>query len=321
MKIFELEENKSYTVALLVKAVTPRETKQKKPYLSIEFYDGMTSIMGNYWDWGGTKIPETNAILNVEAQVTSWQGTKQLNVKSLSTNTELHLADFLPSAGLDVREVYKEAYCLMSDIDDSFLRQLCLAILEETQERWLVAPAAIAVHHAYVAGTMIHCLSTAKLARVMAIATAGANVAMATAGGFLHDVGKLFGYDINGIVCEMTDEGMLYEHSFIGAEFVGNFAEEHGMADEMYNEAKLQMLRHIILSHHGSLEHGATITPVSMEAHIVHHADAVDSAAESIRAASAKISNSKFSEKIWALNNRPHLTTDYVQAVMGGSAK
>ena len=53
-----------------------------------------------------------------------------------------------------------------------------------------------------------------------------------------------------------------------------------------------------------------------MEAHIVHHADAVDSVTEMIRDASKKVSKSKWTDKIYPLNNRPHLTPEYVQVVM-----
>jgi 3'-5' exoribonuclease len=316
MKLKELEVGKSCVIPLVVLSTTARETKAKKPYLALELYDGTDKISGNYWDWGGKAIPDKNTILNVSAQVTEWQGAKQLNINGLTTNTELHISAFMPASGLDIMEVYQDACILASEIKDELLKALCEGVLEDLKELWLTAPAANGIHHAYAAGTLIHSLSVAQIARAVAQTVPGANVDLATAGGLLHDIGKLFGYRINGIVCEMTDEGKLYDHLFMGAEFIGNHAENLKLLTDTTAEAKIEMLRHIILSHHGTQEHGAVVAPVSMEAHIVFHADAVDALAEMIRDASKKVTGVKWTDRIWALDNKPHLTSEYVHGVM-----
>lgn len=314
MKIKELEVGCLVDIVLVVKSATARETKAKKPYLSLEFYDGVDTISGNYWDWGGTNIPAKNAVLNVKAQVTEWQGTKQLNVKTMSTNTEIPLSAFAPSSGLDVNAIYRDAYALMSDVKDDFLKDLALSILEELQEAWLTVPGAKGIHHAYVAGTLIHSYSVARLSKHIAEQVPGANVDLCTVGGMLHDLGKLYTYKLNGVSIDMTDYGMMYGHLFMGAEFIANYADNHFTIDAM-NVRKLAMLRHIILSHHGKLEHEAVTVPLSIEAHIVYHADSIDAAAEQIRASSAKVGNVQWTDRIWALENKPHLTTQYVQKV------
>lgn len=315
MKIRELEVNQVVTIPLVVKSATARETKAKKPYLSMEFYDGTDTINGNYWDWGGQNIPPKNAVLDVRAQVTEWQGTKQLNIKGMTTNTTIPLLEFMPSSGNDIAETYKNAYALMSDVKDDFLRDLALSVLEELQDAWLTVPGAKGVHHAYTAGTLIHSYSVARIAKAIAECTPGANVDLCIVGGMLHDVGKLYTYVVDGITIEMTDEGMLYDHIFMGAEFIGNYADNHYKLDELCM-LKLEMLRHIILSHHGKLEYGAVVTPMSIEAHIVCHADGVDAAAEQVREQSTKVGHVKFTDRIWTLENRPHMTTQYVQEVM-----
>ena len=315
MKINELEVGRLVDIVLVAKSATVRETKAKKPYLSLEFYDGVDTISGNYWDWGGINIPAKNTVLNIKAQVTEWQGTKQLNVKKMSTNTEISLSAFAPSSGLDVGAVYKDAYALMSEVKDDFLRCLTLGMLEELQEAWLTVPGAKDIHHAYTAGTLIHSYSVARLAKALAEKIPGANVDLCTVGGMLHDIGKLYTYTLNGVCIDMTDVGMMYEHLFMGAEFVGNYADNHLTMDDL-NTKKLAMLRHIILSHHGRLEYGAVTVPLSIEAHIVYHADALDAAAEQIRTSSAKVGNMKWTDRIWALENKPHLTTQYVAEVM-----
>lgn len=315
MKIRELEVNQIVTITLVVKSASARETKAKKPYLQLEFFDGVDTISGNYWDWGGTNIPQANAVLDVKAQVTEWQGAKQLNVRGMTTNTEVPLSDFAPSSGIDANEVYSNAYALITEVKDDFLRSITLAVFEELHDKWLTVPGAKGVHHAYTAGTLIHSYSVACIAKAIAEHTPGANVDLCVVGGMLHDIGKLYTYKLNGVAIDMTDEGMLYDHIFMGAEFIGNYADNHYMMDETCM-LKLKMLRHIILAHHGRLEYGSVIVPLSIEAHIVYHADAIDAAAEQVRSQSAKVGNAKWTGRIWSLENRPHLTTQYVAEVM-----
>lgn len=320
MKIRELEVNQIVTITLVVKSASARETKAKKPYLQLEFFDGVDTISGNYWDWGGTNIPQANVVLDVKAQVTEWQGAKQLNVKGMTTNTEVPLSDFAPSSGIDANEVYSNAYALITEVKDDFLRSITLAVLEELNDKWLTVPGAKGVHHAYTAGTLIHSYSVACIAKAIAEHTPGANVDLCTVGGMLHDIGKLYTYKLNGVVIDMTDEGMMYDHIFMGAEFIGNYADNHYMMDETCM-LKLEMLRHIILAHHGRLEYGSVTVPLSIEAHIVYHADAIDAAAEQVRSQSAKVGNAKWTDRIWPLENRPHLTTQYVAEAMKPSTE
>lgn len=315
MKIRDLNLNEQVTIVLLVKSATARETKAKKPYLFLEFTDGTDTISGNYWDWAGHNIPAKNTVLNVRAQVTEWQGNKQLNIKGLTTNTDVPVTDFMPSSNNDIGETYMNAYALVADVQDEFLRDLALSILEELQDKWLTVPGARGIHHAYVAGTLIHSYSVACISKAIAECVPGANVDLCVIGGFLHDLGKLYTYKMDGVTIDMTDEGMLYDHLHMGAEFVGNYADNHYAMDPIC-EAKIEMLRHIILSHHGRQEYGAVVVPMSLEAHIVHHADYLDAAAEQIRDQSAKVGMSKWTDKIWALENRPHLTTQYVAEMM-----
>lgn len=317
MKIKDLHINDITEITLVVVSAIARETRAKKPYLALELFDGVEKISGNYWDWTTNKIPEVNTILDVKVQVTEWQGVKQLNIHSMKVNTQLHLADFSPSSEYDIAGTYKEAYSLMSDIKDDTLRAVALAILEELRVQWITVPGAVSVHHNYIGGTLIHSYGVAKKAKAMAETTEGANADLATVGGMLHDLGKLFTYKVNGVNIEMTANGRLYEHIFMGAEFVGNFAESHVDTDDPYIYGKIRLLRHIILAHHGQLEYGSPVTPQCIEAYIVHLADSLDATNEQIRVASkACPDTSNWTDKIWTLNNRPHLTPKYTAELM-----
>jgi 3'-5' exoribonuclease len=317
MKIKDLTVGNICEITVVVKSATARETKAKKPYLQLEFYDGVDTISGNYWDWSSGKIPEPNTILDVKAQVTEWQGVKQLNVKGMVVNTTKVLGEFAPASGHDLSEIYKEAYALLTGVRDDFLRDLVLSIFDELRISWLEVPGAVSVHHAYIGGTMVHSLSVAKIAKAIAAAVPEANIDLCVVGGILHDLGKLFTYKMNGVSIDMTDEGLLYEHIFMGAEFVGNFAESHFDMDNAEYVRKLRLLRHIILSHHGKLEYGSPVTPKCIEAMIVNAADGIDASAEQVRAAASKApDNTKWTGRIYTLHNSQQLKPEYVADVM-----
>lgn len=322
MKIKELETNTMCDITLVVKSAIARETRAKKPYLVVEFFDGTDSITGNYWDWTSGNIPEVNSILDVHAQVTEYMGKKQLNIKSLRNNTTRHLSEFAPASGHDLSDTYKAAHALVSDVADDMLRNLTLCILEDLRNAWLTVPGAVGVHHAYTGGTLVHSLSVARIAKAIALEVPEANVDLCVVGGMLHDLGKLFTYKMNGVSIDMTDDGLLYEHVFMGAEFIGNYADTHIDAADFINMKKLQLLRHIILSHHGELEYGSPVFPQCIEARIVSCADGIDAATEQIRAAARKTpEGAKWTDRIYTMNNKAQLTPAYVQYIMGGYEK
>jgi len=317
MKITDLEVGKTCDITLVVKSATARETKTKKPYLALEFYDGTDTISGNYWDWSSGNIPVVNSILDITAQVSEWQGKKQLNVKTMRNNTTRHISEFAPSSGHDIATIYMNAYALLSDVKDDAMRSLALGIFDELRSMWLEVPGAKGIHHAYTGGTLVHSYSVAKIAKAIAQEIPEANVDLCVIGGMLHDVGKLFTYKMSGVVIDKTDDGMLYDHIFMGAEFVGNFADAHIDTDNYINMRKLQLLRHIILSHHGQYEYGSPVVPQCIEALIVNHADGIDASTEQIRTAARSVaSNVKWTDRIYTLNNSSQLTPAYVQYVM-----
>lgn len=317
MKIKDMELNNKYTATLVVKSVSERVTKAGKPYLMLTLFDGSESIQANYWDWTSGAIPPVNSIVDVTATVGEWNGTKQLTVKAMSSNNTARLADFMPQSGKDINQVYADAYTLVSSIKDDTLRDITLGILESLKVYWLEVPGATSVHHAYVGGTLIHSLNTAKIAKSIAEHVEGANIDLCIAGAMLHDLGKLFTYSMDGINIDRTFEGNIYEHIFIGAEFLGNWAEANlPDPNDPLVATKVHVLRHIILSHHGKLEYGSPVRPLCIEAVIVNAADGVDATTESLRAASAEAGDCVWTDKIWSNGNAKCLTTNYIAHIM-----
>ena len=92
---------------------------------------------------------------------------------------------------------------------------------------------------------------------------------VAVTGALLHDIGKLDAYELRGDAIEMSDQGRLYGEIPLGYYRVRSLIESL----DGFPQQTAQAVLHIILSHHGSLEHGSPVIPCTREATLVHMAD------------------------------------------------
>lgn len=318
MKISEFKVGETISVSLLVKEASARATKAGKPFLSLTLGDGFTEISGNYWTWAGKVVPDKGAVLRISAAVAEWQGAKQLNIKVMANDLETPVAVFMPKSDFDLIKVYEEAMNLVDSIDDDFYNSVCREVLEEYRSQFMLIPGAKFVHHAYVGGTLIHSVSVAKIARVMAATIDEASVDLCTSGALLHDLGKLVSYSVNGAIIDITDIGMLEGHIMAGVDMLDLVVQRSFRPISEQNQAKYALLRHVILSHHGEQQYGAIVNPRSIEAYIVSSADRLDANCEQIRVASKAVGDVStiWTDRIYMLDNAPHVSSIYTENLM-----
>ncbi|MNG17225.1 3'-5' exoribonuclease YhaM [compost metagenome] len=83
------------------------------------------------------------------------------------------------------------------------------------------------------------------------------------------------------------------------------------------NSRVLDLVQHIMVSHHGKLEYGSPMTPKFLEAWIVSAADGIDAKAETIMEANSKSKpGDVYTDKIWSLENRQMFTQEYIGKVL-----
>jgi 3'-5' exoribonuclease len=161
---------------------------------------------------------------------------------------------------------------LESTIQDPDLRELLALVLGPETETWAQfrdAPAAKRFHQGYRHGLLEHSLTVAQAVSAISATFAGIDRDVAVAGALLHDIGKIEAYELAGEAIQMTDQGRLYGEIALGYYRVRRAME----AIDGFPERLAQALAHIILSHHGSLEHGSPVVPCTREATLVHMAD------------------------------------------------
>ena len=149
------------------------------------------------------------------------------------------------------------------------LLELVFAPDSGTWARFRDAPAAKHYHHAYVHGLLEHTLTVAQAVGALSAIFGSMNRDLALSGAILHDIGKLDTYAFCGDHIEMTGAGRLHGEIALG---YARVRDEIGQIDGFPPDLAKALL-HIILSHHGALEHGSPVVPCTREATLVHMAD------------------------------------------------
>jgi 3'-5' exoribonuclease len=134
-----------------------------------------------------------------------------------------------------------------------------------------------------------HTLSLLKLILKVADNYRGIDVDLLLIGGFLHDIGKVYEFSFERAV-EYTDQGQLLGHLVMEVEMVSqkiatipDFPEELAM-----------LVKHLLVSHHGTYEFGSPKLPQTLEAIILHSLDDLDGKIQAIQSLPEKEPGSKW---------------------------
>jgi 3'-5' exoribonuclease len=131
-------------------------------------------------------------------------------------------------------------------------------------------PASTMGHHARLGGLLQHTVEVVTIGRAVALAS-GADRDLVLAGAMLHDVGKLEAYSWRTGLFELTEAGALLGHVTLGMLMLARRLTRE--APPLCSEREVVLLQHLIASHHGLLEHGAPVRPMTLEAEVLHFAD------------------------------------------------
>ncbi|WP_051309333.1 3'-5' exoribonuclease YhaM family protein [Desulfogranum japonicum] len=278
-KVFikELVEGQQVRELFAVSRKNLAETKNGKPYLALSLMDKTGEIEARLWDDAEHFAPlaEEGAFVLVTAVVKSYREQLQLGVTSLEqfSSEQVFLGHFFPSSDRDPQDMEKELKLRIRAIRDVGLHKLLAVIFQgDVLEQFLKAPAAKKMHHAYIGGLAEHSLSIAAMAEKTAEHYPLLDKDMLVAGSLLHDLAKIREFDFSSLPFNYTDQGRLVGHLVLGVEMV---REASSVISEMSQE-RTDQLCHLILSHHGQLEYGSPVLPMTPEAMLLHHLDDMD---------------------------------------------
>ncbi len=290
MKYIEtLREGERLGEIYLCKSRQTALTKAGKPYESLILQDKTGTLDAKIWDPNSQGIDEFEALdyIDVMGDVTSFQGSLQLNVKRIRKvrQGEYDPKDYLPVSEKDIDKMYLELTEFIHEMKNPYLKKLCSSFFLEDPEferRFKFHSAAKNVHHGFVGGLLEHTLSVTKLCNYYTKAYPMLHRDLLLSSAMFHDIGKL--EELSSFPAnDYTDEGQLLGHIMIGAEMVGE--QIRTIPDfpiKLANE-----LKHCILSHHGELEYGSPKKPALAEAVALSFADNTDAKMQTMKEALA----------------------------------
>jgi 3'-5' exoribonuclease len=247
-------------------------------------------------------------VVDVTGEVTQYRGRRQLRVDSISQtrSSSIDWRTLMPSVG-DVGGFWEVLDGWRFTIAAPRLKQTLSLFYDDPvfRSQYQECPASVQGHHAALGGLLRHTWEVASIARAIA-RTCPADGDLVLAGVLLHDIGKIKAYRWQGIF-ETTTAGHLQGHVTLGSlmlETRVRASDPPPCTDE-----ELMVLQHLILSHHGRLEYGAPVQPMTLEAELLHYADNASaksaSMADALRVADHFSGDDLVSARgIWQLDRR-----------------
>ncbi|MCU6762261.1 3'-5' exoribonuclease yhaM [uncultured Roseburia sp.] len=277
-------------------------TKAGKPYDNLILQDKTGTLDGKIWDVGSSGIEDFDTLdyIYVVGDVTSFQGTLQLNVKRVRkmAEGEYEPADYLPVSEKDIPKMYGELMGIVQSLKNPYLKKLAESFFADPvfAKRFQFHSAAKSVHHGYVGGLLEHTLSVTQLCDFYSSQYPILNRDLLLCAAMFHDIGKLV--ELSTFPAnDYTDDGQLLGHIMIGTEMVSDRIRTiEGFPVKLAAE-----LKHCILAHHGELEYGSPKKPALVEALALSFADNTDAKMETMKEA---LSNAPEGSAEWQGYNR-----------------
>jgi 3'-5' exoribonuclease len=277
MLLNELCDGMEIDRVLLVRELERRARRDGGEYLRLSLGDRTGMVTCMVWEEleAAAQLLSAGSPVHVRGRYTVHpRFGPQINLRELAPAVAgTYAADELcdgPAKPLEQME--REVRELVETVQEPHLRALLEHVLGAGSELWTGyrrAPAAKRYHQAYRHGLLEHSLGVAQAVGAISATFGGVDRDVAVTGALLHDIGKLDAYCERGDAIELTDDGRLHGEIALGYYRVRRLCEEIPGFPARLAEA----IGHIILSHHGTLEHGSPVVPCTREATLVHMID------------------------------------------------
>jgi 3'-5' exoribonuclease len=277
MLLNELSDGIEIDQVLIVREAERRQRRDGGEYLRLQLADRTGAVTCMVWEELAEveELARAGAPVRVRGRYTVHpRFGPQINLRGLEAPAEgsFEMKDLLDGPAREIEQMEGEVRELLATIQEPHLRVLLERVFGESSQTWAgyrVAPAAKYYHQAYRHGLLEHCLGVAQAVSAISATFPGIDRDVAVTGALLHDIGKLEAYTDDARNIDLTDAGRLHGEIALGYYRIRRAIEDiEGFPAEL-----AQAVGHIILSHHGTLEHGSPVVPCTREATLVHMID------------------------------------------------
>lgn len=305
---------------LLVVERTEKKTGAGDPFVILTLGNSSgrietAPIWSNQLEWaeGARTGKVVQAVGEVKLYAKGGAGRRQLELSGpvrVLPDATFRAEEFLPSIDGDVEKLWTWVDRTRAEVESPTLRRVIDLMFadDDFRVRFERAPGSTVGHHAKLGGLLQHVFEVTNIAKQTA-RTLGrkVNCDLVVAGALLHDIGKVEAYEIGPAGFAATPCGLLVGHVVMGCLML-----ERRMAaigGSVCTPGQLLDIQHMILSHHGSLEFGSPVQPMTTEAEIVHWADEASAKAtdmlDELDDSSLFASGGEFSDKrSWRLGRK-----------------
>ena len=283
-KFSDAQVGETISRPVLVASISENIAKNGKPFLRVNLKDGFSEITANMFETSAKDLEDLNiykeTIADVKLAVSEYQGSKSFKINEIcpAKDKSITLGDFVKVPPVDPDVMYDEICSLIrKSADDcggkyTALSELALEILSDKKASYMTSSAAVSMHHNLKGGLLYHSYRMVKAADAICNVYTTLDKELLLCGAALHDIGKIWEYKTSASGdAEFTTNGVLFGHLYMGASLIKQYSQKHS-----YNKEKVQLLTHLILSHHGTLEWGAVSCPAVAEAFALHYIDNLD---------------------------------------------
>ncbi|MEO8269934.1 MAG: HD domain-containing protein [Aureliella sp.] len=279
-----------------------RSNRQGNDYLLLQLMDRTGQVSGLRWN-AGQSLYETfqkGDFLRVLGSTQLHNGVLQILVQDFEAvhPSKVNHEDFSRSDPGEIEQLLAELKNKLTSVKNPHLRRLVAAYMSDEQllDKLRRAPAGIKTHHAYEGGLLRHVLDLMRIAEAVAPNYAQLDVEMLLVGVFLHDLGKLEELTYDGDL-GYSDAGQMLGHLVQGAiELERRAMQIQRETGQAIPDEVLWRLQHMIVSHHGQLDHGSPKVPMTIEAIVLHYIDDMDA---KVNAATELIESDRNTDSQW----------------------
>ncbi len=273
----DLKDGEAVDACFVVRDRARRQKKNGEDFLKLQLGDVTGAVEAVAWDdvadaWQAAEPGSVVRVTGMHSIDQRYGATLTVRTIVAAEAEEYDAADLLDGPMVSYDGMVADLRSLVATVRNPYLAQLLERVFGEGSaiwERWRQAPAAKYYHQAYRHGLLEHCLSVAQGVSALSATFHGIDRDVAVTGALLHDIGKVEAYAVEGNAIDMTDAGKLQGEIPLGYYTVRREIEEI----PGFPADTAQAVLHIILSHHGRLEHGSPVVPCTREATLVHMID------------------------------------------------
>jgi len=275
--------------------------QEDKRYLKLKLRDRTGEIEARLWDIPVGLLVNKGDVIRVRSEVVLYHDELQLKLLEVKfpAPPEIRIEDYIPSSSRDRQQMLDELDRRIDGILNVALREAVKQLVQWKREKLRDAPAAKGNHQAYLGGLLEHILRLCRLVDVVCCIYRDLDRDILLTGAIVHDIGKV----------EELQWSVALGYSKKGA-LVGHIVQGSAMWENVssYVDENVRIhVEHIIASHHGQLDWGAAVLPMTREAMVFHLLDMIDSKYEMYtNAVSAGVDedgftpwNSKLETRVW----------------------